>query len=108
MDSTVLGLCSDNLVTPLVPTSIQLCRFSSTATPYSVYSGPTAFTATSVITLPGPAMITGYATVASGAVCRIGGNELSVGAGPFNLFVSGSTAILYVSGTVSGSYSILT
>lgn len=106
MDSTVLGLCSDNLVTPLVPTSIQLCRFSSTATPYSVYSGPTSFTATSVITLPGPAMITGYATVASGAVCRIGGNELI--SGPFNLFVSGSTVILYVSGTVSGSYSILT
>ena len=110
--ATEIGLCSSNLVTLLQPSStierVAGIRNSGLNSSFStLVSGPTAFTATTVVSLSGsgnPTLVEGSVSVADGSSCSLGSVPLS---GAFAVILAGSTAILYVAGSgVSGSYSV--
>ena len=101
-----LGFCGSNVVTLLQPSStIERVAGTGLESSFStLVSGPTAFTATTVIPLGGLVLVEGSVSVAWGSSCTLGGVPIS---GPFAVILSGSTAILYVAGGgVSGSYSV--
>lgn len=107
--ATEIGLCSSNLVTLLQPSStIERVAGTGLNSSFStLVSGPTAFTATTVVSLSGsgsPTLVEGSVSVADGSSCSLGSVPIS---GAFAVILAGSTAILYVTGSgVSGSYSV--
>jgi hypothetical protein len=119
MDSLVLGLCTDNVVTVLQPSSTIECGGSSSCSCSSNIQTGTVALGTSFY-VPAPTLVTGYitATVATGAVTvTLNGTTINTPyvvvvppalttTIPFTFFATGNVtlAIAGTTGTVTYQY----
>ena len=113
MDSLVLGLCTDNVVTVLQPSSTIECGFPNGCCS-SIETGTVALGASFYV--PAPTLVTGYiaATVATGAVTvALNGTTINTpyvvaptATIPFTFFATGNVtlAIAGATGTVTYQY----
>ena len=110
MDSLVLGLCTDNVVTVLHPSSTIECSCSNIQTG-TVALGTSFF-------VPAPTLVTGYitATVATGTVTvTLNGTTINTpyvvaptATIPFTFFSSGNVTLAVAGATGTVTYQYLT
>jgi hypothetical protein len=114
--ATLLGLCSDNVVTILQPSSTIECLNYGNGVYVDISSNtvsPITPPATVSIPLPGAAFIHGSVTITGPTTVTIGGSTFTGTSPattlPFQAFVNGSSTILSISGSATGyTYSIAT
>lgn len=111
MDSLVLGICSDNVVTVLHPSSTIECSGSSSIQTGTVALGTSFY-------VPAPTLVTGYitATVTTGQVTvTLNGTTINtpyvVGPAatiPFTFFATGNVTLAIAGATGTITYQYLT
>ena len=117
MDSLVLGLCTDNVVTVLQPSSTIECGGSSSCSCSSNIQTGTVALGTSFY-VPAPTLVTGYitATVATGAVTvTLNGTTINTpyvvaptATIPFTFFATGNVTLAVAGATGTVTYQYLT
>ena len=104
-DSTLIGICSNNLVTIMYPSSTSECTQRGTTFPTS--TGPTPFVSSTRISLSGPSIVSGSADLSTGSTLTIAGQTFTAPTVTFQTAVTGSSLMLSVSGTITnGSYTV--
>jgi len=112
--ATLIGLCSDNVVTILQPSStIECLSFGNGAYTDISSTAVTGPPTTVSIPLPGSAFIHGSITITGPTTVTIGGSIFTGNSPatsiPFQVFVDGSNVILNITGAATGyTYSIAT
>ena len=114
--ATLLGLCSDNLVTILQPSSTINCLSCGDGVYIDISStAVTPITPPTVVSIPltGGSFIHGSVTITGPTTVTIGGSTFTGNSPaiplPFQAFVNGSSTILTIMGNATGyTYSIAT